>query len=188
LIKKLEDFDRYIAVAGFRNVKVSDVNGFFDMIRKKLKDANVQFFDAKLIAGWKHLYFAALNALNAFKNKTNISNSVAVETLLYASAQRQINKAVELLGIKPESSQIAVLVIAKTKQKIVTILETVSELISDERDDSVIELTSEKVNGVKRLFGISNLELEAKLEKKGFEKEALIDLVIEHGALLATQR
>jgi KEOPS complex subunit Cgi121 len=188
LIRKLEDFDRYFAAAGFRNVKVNDINGFFNVIRKKLKDANVQFFDARLIAGWKHLYFAALNALNAFKNKTNISNSVAVETLLYASAQRQINKAVELLGIKPESSQVAVLVIAETKQKTATILETVSELISSERDDSVIELTSEKVNGVKRLFGISKLELEAKLEKKGFEKKALLNLVIEHVALLATQR
>lgn len=188
MIKKLKDFDRYVAVAGFRNVKVRDINGFFDMIRKKLEDTNVQFFDAKLIAGWKHLYFAALNALNAFKNKTNISNSVAVETLLYASAQRQINKAVELLGIKPESLQVAVLVIAETRQKTATTLETVSELMLGERDDSVIELTSEKVNGVKRLFGISNLELGAKLEKKGFEKEALIDLVIEHVALLATQR
>ena len=160
---------------------------FFNVIRKKLKDANVQFFDARLIASWKHLYFAALNALNAFKNKTNISNSVAVETLLYASAQRQINKAVELLGIKPELSQVAVLVIAETKQKTATILETVSELMSGKRDDSVIELTSEKVNGVKRLFDISNLELETKLEK-GFKKEALINLVIEHVALLATQR
>lgn len=188
MIRKLKDFDRYVAITGFRNVKVNDINGFFDMIRKKLKDANVQFFDAKLIAGWKHLYFAALNALNAFKNKTNISNGLAVETLLYASAQRQINKAVELLGIKPESLQVAVLVIAETRQKTVTILETVSELMSGERDDGVIELTSEKVNGVKRLFGISNLELEAKLEKKGFEKEALINLVIEHGALLVTQR
>ncbi len=187
MIRKLEDFDRYVAIAGFRNVKVRDVNDFFDIIRKKLEDANVQFFDSKLIAGWKHLYFAALNALNAFKNKTNISNSLAVETLLYASAQRQINKAVELLGIKTKTSQVAVLVIAKTKQKIVTILETVSKLMSNERDDSVFELTNEKVYGVKRLFDISDLELEAKLEKKGFEKEALIDLVIEHGALLATQ-
>lgn len=188
MIQKLEDFDMYVAAVGFRNVKVNDINGFFNVIRKKLKDANVQFFDAMLIAGWKHLYFAVLNALTAFKNKTNISNSVAVETLLYASAQRQINKAVELLGIKPESSQVAVLVIAETQQKTVTILETVSELMSGKRDDSVIELTSEKVNGVKRLFGISNLELEAKLEKKGFEKEALLNLVIEHVALLATQR
>ena len=188
MIRKLEDFDKYVAVAGFQNVKVNDINGFFNVIRKKLKDTNVQFFDARLIAGWKHLYFAALNALNAFKNKTNISNSVAVETLLYASAQRQINKAVELLGIKPESSQVAVLAIAETKQKTATILETISELMSGKRDDSVIELTSEKVNGIKRLFGISNLELEAKLEKKGFEKEALLNLVIEHVALLATQR
>jgi len=188
LIKKLKDFNRYVAVAGFRNVKVRDINGFFDIIRKKLEYANVQFFDAKLIAGWKHLYFAALNALNAFKNKTNISNSVAVETLLYASARRQINKAVELLGIKPESSRVAVLVIAETRQKTGSILETVSELMSGERDDSIIELTSEKVNGIKRLFGISDLELEAKLEKKSFEKESLIDLVIEHVALLATQR
>jgi hypothetical protein len=57
-----------------------------------------------------------------------------------------------------------------------------------ERDDSVLELTNGKVKGVKGLFGISDLELEAKLEKEGFEKEALIDLVIEHMALLATQR
>jgi tRNA threonylcarbamoyladenosine modification (KEOPS) complex Cgi121 subunit len=188
LNQKLEDFDKCVAAMGFRNVKVNDINSFFNVIRKKLKDANVQFFDARLIAGWKHLYFAALNALNAFKNKTNISNSVAVETLLYASAQRQINKAVELLGIKPESSQVAVLIIAETKQKTATILKTVSKLMSGKRDDSVIELTSEKVNGIKRLFGISNLELEAKLEKKGFEKEALLNLVIEHVALLATQR
>ncbi|RLI46402.1 hypothetical protein DRO69_03160 [Candidatus Bathyarchaeota archaeon] len=188
MIRELEDFDMYVAIAGFRNVKIGDVNGFFDMIRKKLENVHVQFFDAKLIADWKHLYFAALNALNAFKNKANISNSIAVETLLYASAQRQINKAMELLGIKPESSEIAVLVIAETRQKTDKILETVSALMSDERDDSVIELTSEKVNGIKRLFGISNLELEAKLEKEGFEKEALINLVIEHVALLATQR
>jgi len=188
LVKKLEDFDKYVVAAGFRNVEVNDINGFFNVIRKKVKGANVQFFDARLIAGWKHLYFAVLNALNAFKNKTNISNSVAVETLLYASAQRQINKAVELLGIKPESSQVAVLVIAETRQKTATILETVSKLMLGKRDDSVIELTNEKVNGVKRLFGISDLELEAKLEKKGFEKEALLNLVIEHVALLATQR
>ena len=188
MIKKLEDFNQYVAAAGFRNVEVNDINGFFNVIRKRLKDANVQFFNARLIGSWKHLYFAALNALKAFRNKTNISNSVAVETLLYASAQRQIDKAVELLGIKPESSQVAVLVIAETKQKTVTILETVSELMSGKRDDSVIELTSEKVNAIKRLFDISNLELEAKLEKKGFEKEALLNLVIEHVALLATQR
>lgn len=188
MIKKLEDFNRYIATVGFRNVKIRDINSFFGIVRRKTGDAQVQLFDANLIAGWEHLYFAALNALKAFKNKTNISKGVAVETLLYASAQRQIEKAVKLLGIKPESSQVAVLIVAETKRKAASTLKAVSKLMMDERDDSVLELTNGKVKGIKGLFGISDLELEAKLEKKGFEKEALIDLVIEHMALLATQR
>jgi len=188
LIKKLEDFDRYVVTAGFRNIKIKDITSFFGTVRRKAGDAHVQFFDAELIAGWEHLYFAALNALNAFKNKTNISKGVAVETLLYASAQGQIEKAVKLLGIKPESSQVAVLIVAETKQKAASALKAVSNLMIGERDDTILELTSGKVKGIKRLFGISDLELEAKLEKEGFEKEALIDLVIEHMALLATQR
>jgi len=187
LIKKLEDFDKYVATAGFRNLKIADIKSFFGMVRSKVGDVNVQFFDAKLIADREHLYFAALNALNAFRSKTNISKSVAVETLLYASAQRQIEKAVELIGIKPESPQVAVLVVAETEQKVASTLNAVSELVTGERDDSVLELTNGKVKGIRELFGISDLELEAKLEK-GLKKEALIDLVIEHMALLTTQR
>lgn len=187
MIKKLEDFDRYIVIAGFRNVKIKDINRFFSVVRRKTEDVYVQFFDAKLITGWEHLYFAALNALNAFKNKTNISKSVAVETLLYASAQGQIEKAMKLLGIKPESSQVAVLIVAETKQKAASALKAIPKLMIGERDDTILELTKEKVKSIKGLFSISDLELEAKLEK-GFEKETLIDLVIEHMALLATQR
>jgi len=188
LIKKLEDFNMYVAIVGFRNVKIMDVNGFFNLVRKRVKEAHVQFFDATLIAGWEHLYFAALNALNAFKNKQNISNSLAVEALLFASAQRQITKAVETLGIRPESSQVAVLIIAETRQKATATLEIISKTISGERDDKTLELTDEKIEGIKSLFDISNLELKAKLRKEGLEREALIDLVIEHAALLATQR
>ncbi|NIR14993.1 MAG: hypothetical protein GWN86_14040, partial [Desulfobacterales bacterium] len=99
-----------------------------------------------------------------------------------------IEKAVKLLGIKTESLQVAVLIVAETKQKAASTLKAVSELIGGERDDSVLELTNRKIRGIKRLFGISGLELEAKLGKEGFEKGGLIDLVIEHMALLATQR
>jgi len=188
LIRKLEEFGRYIAIAGFRNAEIEDVNAFFNLVRKKAADADIQIFDAKLIASWEHLYFAALNALKAFKSKLSISNSLAMETLLYASAQRQISKAIDLLGIKPESPQIAVLVIAKTLKEADSALEIVSKLVSGERDDSILELTNEKIEGVKRLFDISDLELESKLKQKGFEKEALVGLVIEHVALLVTQR
>jgi len=187
LTKRLGDVNKYVAIAGFKNVKIKDVNYFLERVRREVDEAHVQFFDAKLVASQQHLYFAALNALKAFEKKLNISNSPAIEVLLYASAQRQIRKAVDMLGIKPHSSQVAVLVIAETKRGADIALEAVSKLISGERDDSVLELTDEKFEGVKTLFDVSDLEIEAKLRKKGLEREALIDLVIEHVALLTTQ-
>lgn len=189
MIKQLEEFNRYVAIVGFKKAQVKDVNSFINLVRDEIEDtAEVQFFNANLVAGWQHLYFAALNALTAFRNQLNISNSLAVETLLYASAQRQINKAVKKLGIKPETSRVAVLILSEKRRSIKKVLEVVSELMGGERDDRVLELTEEKVQGVKRLFNISNVELEAKLENKEGEKRALTDLVIEHVALLATER
>jgi len=188
VIERLEDFDQYLIVAGFKNVKIIDIDKFFAEVKEKIGNACVQFFDATLIAGRDHLRFAALNSLNAFKNKLNISNSLAMETLLYASAQHQIKDALRILGIKPKSSRVAVLVLTQTPKQASSILESVSTLLQGEQDDSVIELSNEKVDGLKRLFQISKLELEAKTEKEGAEKEALLDLIIEHMALLATER
>ncbi|MFB0501647.1 MAG: KEOPS complex subunit Cgi121 [Candidatus Bathyarchaeia archaeon] len=190
MTKKLEEpngYNGYIAIAGFKNVKIKDVKGFLERVRREVREAHVQFFDAKLIAGQQHLYFAALNALKAFEKKSNISSSLAIEALLYASAQRQIRKAVDTLGVKQDSSQVAVLIIAENRQEMDDCLKVVLRLIPGERDDAVLELTDEKIGDIKKLFGISDLEIEAKLSRKGLEKEALADLVIEHVALLATQ-
>jgi KEOPS complex subunit Cgi121 len=186
-LEKFNGHNGHITIAGFKKVKIKDIKGFLEHIRREVRDAHVQFFDAKLIAGQQHLYFAALNALKAFKRKSNISSSLAIEAILYASAQRQIRKAVNLLGVKKDSSKVAVLIIAENRQRMEDCLRVVSRLVPGERDDTVLELTDEKIGDTKRLFDISDLEIEAKLRRKGLEKEALIDLVIEHVALLATQ-
>jgi len=179
----------YVAIAGFKNAKIGDVNQFFSTVRSKLQNIDaIQFFDAKLIATWQHLYFAAVNALTAFVNKTNISNNLAMETLLYASAQRQIKKATESMGIKPKTPDIAALVLAKSEDSAEDALKLVQKLISAQRDDTALEIDRGKFVGIKRFFDISDVEFVAKLKRKGFEKEALVDLVIEHGALLSTQR
>lgn len=188
MIKKIEEFNRYIVIAGFKNVKIKDADSLLNLVRERTKDAEVQFFDGELIAGWEHLYFAVLNALKAFENKLNISNNLAVEILLYASAQRQIKKAVELLGIKLDSANVAILVLAETELKAKKTLETVLHIIPGKRDDSILELTDEKFDDIQKLFGISEVELNSKLEGKGAERKALSDLVIEHVALLAIQR
>jgi KEOPS complex subunit Cgi121 len=175
-----------IAIIGFSNVKLENTNTFLEQFRKQNK-AHIQFFDAKQVAGPQHLYFAALNALNAFKKKTNISNNLEVEALLYASGQRQITKAVKMLGIKQDTSEVAALIMTENKNKKTGYLHMLTEIIPGERDDSVLELANKKIEKIKKLFNISDNEFEAKLEKKGQEREALTDLVIEHMALLVSK-
>ncbi len=184
----LDDFNRYLTITGFREVEIKDVDRFFQVIKEKTDNACVQFLDASLVAGWEHLLFAALGALNAFKSKVNISGSLGMETLLYSSAQRQIKDAVKLIGIKPSSRHVAVLVLASDQKQASDVLKVVSQLLGGEQDDSVLELTDDKIARLRKLFHISAVELVAKAKHKGFEKQTFADLVIEHMALLITRR
>ena len=184
----LKDFNKHLKIAGFRGVKLRDINKFFQTVKDKTNNACAQFFDASLVAGSEHLRFAALNALNAFKGNVNISSSLAMESLLYASTQRQIKEAVRLMGIKPNTSRVAVLIVADTQEQTSATLKIVSQLLGGRRDDSVVDLTDDKMAVLSGFFGISSIELEAKMERKGMEKQALTDLVIEHMALLVTTR
>jgi KEOPS complex subunit Cgi121 len=187
MIKRIEEHGKSAAFAGFRDICVGEVEQFLNRIRRRLGGTAVQFFDADLIAGWEHLYFAVLNALKAFENGKNISKNLAVECLLYASAQRQISSALKLIGVKGGSSRVAVVVVADGKEEAEGTLRKVSVLIEGKHDDGVLELSDEKLPLVMKLFGISDVELGTRLED-GEQKKALSDLVIEHIALLAVQR
>jgi KEOPS complex subunit Cgi121 len=186
LISKLSETPKII-ILGFSNTKIGDVNIFLEQFNAKKGDTTIQLFDATNIAGFQHLYFAAVNALTAFAKKTNISNNLEVEALLYASAQRQITKAVEMLGLKSETSEIAVLVLANDFVQKKDYIQLVANLIPGKRDDSILFLTDEKVQNIKSMFEISELEIEACLKNEGTEKDTLVDLIIERMALLVTK-
>jgi len=188
LLKNVKEFGKYVAITGFRNAKIADVEELFSIIRKgERSSAEIQLFDAKSVATWQHLYFAVLNALTAFKNHENISKSLAMETMLYASAQRQIRKAMELLGIKSGTPEIAVLIIGEKLEAVKSALSTVSTHVNAQQDDTVLELSKEKIRIIQKTFEISDLELKTFMKKGGLEK-TLTNLVIERMALLATQR
>jgi KEOPS complex subunit Cgi121 len=187
LLKYIEEFGKYVAITGFSNAKIKDIEEFFRIVRReKPSNVEIQFFDAKLVATWQHIYFAVLNALTAFKNQCNISKSLAMETMLYASAQRQIRKATEILGIRPRTSEIAAMAIGEEPEAVKSALQIISNYINAQQDPTVLELSENKNAFIQKTFKISNLELETVMQKDGLEK-ALVDLVIERMALLATQ-
>jgi KEOPS complex subunit Cgi121 len=187
LQKYIEETERYVEITGFRNVGIKDAEEFVKAARKELPQKTwIQFFDAEMVATWQHLYFAVLNALLAFTNGRNISKSEAMEVMLYASAQRQIRKAIQLIGVKHTSANVAMVIIDENSEQLKAVLSAVSKRIGVEPDETVLELTNEKIQNIRKTFEVSTRELEVVMEKTNV-KQALVNLVIERTALLSTQ-
>jgi KEOPS complex subunit Cgi121 len=188
LLKFIKEFGTYVEITGFNNVKVDNPQTFLRTIGQlKPPDTDVQFFNADHIATWEHLYFAVLNALTVFANHENIAKSLAMETLLFAAAEKQIVKATALVGIKSDSQRIAVVIIAKRSGILKSTLSIVSKNLERKPNDSVLELSESKAVLVEKTFGIKRIELETVM-KDNDVKKALVDLVVERMALSITRR
>jgi tRNA threonylcarbamoyladenosine modification (KEOPS) complex Cgi121 subunit len=186
VLKKLEEFGKFVGITGFRGVKVGDARTFVDSVCQELPtNVEVQLFDADLVASWEHLYFAALNALTAFRNKRNLSKSLAVEAALYASSQRQIRKALDFIGVKVESVNVAVLVFGEDAGSVEMGLSAVASHVSAVQDEGVLELSEAKIRRIRAAFEVSDTELQAASNRD--PKNALVDLIIERSALLSTR-
>jgi len=175
----------HVVFAGFKNVETSNTDALLDKVRREASGCQVQIFDAEMTAGLEHLYFAVLNALKAIESGNKISSSLAMEILLYASGQHQIDKAIRMLGVKEDSSQIVVVVLSKSRERSREAMQKISRIIEGEPCDEVINLTGEKFSIIKSKFEISDAELEATLRKS--KEEALTSILIERSALLITR-
>jgi tRNA threonylcarbamoyladenosine modification (KEOPS) complex Cgi121 subunit len=187
MLKYIEEAGKYVELTGFRNVNINDAEEFVKAAREDTsRTVWVQFFDAELVASWQHLYFAVLNALLAFRTERNVSKSVAMEVMLYASAQRQIRKAIQRMGVKCDSANVALVIIGEKQDSVQAALSAVSKRVGGEVDETVLELTKEKTKSIRKAFDIGANEIEAVMENKN-ANQALVNMVIERTALLSTQ-
>ena len=148
--------------------------------------SRIQIFDAEHIAGPNHLFFATINALNAFDQGRNISENLEMETLLYASGQRQIEKAINMIGFMPSSSQLAILILSSSQKEVKESEKKIVKLIPGIRDDSVVEIgTEKKIEDLQTIFNISTMELETMIENTSERKTMLTWLIIEHNSLFS---
>lgn len=187
MLYHFKEYAKYVEITGYKNVRFSLAEEFLKANRKETQqNSHTQFFNAQLIATQQHLYFAVLNALEAFKNKTNISKSLAMETMLYASAQRQIQKAIQRLGIRKECADLAVVIIGESPAEIRTVLQAVTAHVCAQPDESVLEMSIGKAKKIQEAFGIKDEEVKTVMKNDDHE-EAVVNLIIERAALLATQ-
>lgn len=94
----INDFE--ILILGFSG-EITSVEDVLDDINKiKSEDSVVQLINADLVTGKKQVLHAINQSILAFNRNENFANDLGVEICVRCSAQKQISKAFNLLGLK----------------------------------------------------------------------------------------
>ncbi len=160
-----------VILAGLRG----EVSGAEDALRAARNaggaDASVQLMRASMVFGRIHLESATDHAIRAFEQGRNASNSLATETLLYASGTRQIDRAIKKMGIREGDSEIALVAFGEFS------LGELLEKANFKQDDSVLD--GDALMLIE--YGLSEKEIASVPESKVFdlvlERVAVVDLL-----------
>lgn len=162
---------------------IQSVDSFLKQVESfaQSHDVIIQAFDADLIYGKNHLISAFEHAKRAMDRKTNTTNSLEKEILLYASGERQLKIAIPKMGVKEGKANIAVVLVNE--------FEGIEGKISDHLINELLKLLSLNWNdkvldgNMDTLinFGISENEIKTVTKSKYgdliLEKVAMVDII-----------
>jgi len=135
----------------------------------------VQVFDAEVIYGKNHLISALKHAKRAFEEKRNTTNTLEMETLLYASGERQLKLAIPKVGFKKgEANIVALFYVERKKVDLERVVEKFLKVFNLKKDNKVLE---GDINTLKK-FGITESEI------KTVSKDRYGDLILEKVAMV----
>ena len=167
---------KMIKIVGAKG-NIQSVDTFLEEVEKFAKNHNlvIQAFNADVIYGKNHIVSAVKHAVRAIEGKTNTTNSLGMEILLYSSGERQLKIAIPKMGVKKGKANIAfVLTAGKVPDQVVSDLLVQLSLV---RDDEILD------GGVDTLkkFGIGKNEIDTVTKDKYgdliLEKVAMVDII-----------
>jgi tRNA threonylcarbamoyladenosine modification (KEOPS) complex Cgi121 subunit len=158
---------------------IQNVDSFLGKIIKyrKEKELIIQAFNADVIYGKEHLASSFKHAKRAFKNKTNSTNSLEMEILLYSSGERQLKLAIPKMGVVSGNSNIAFIFIKEKDILTDRIIDEFLVYASLKRDDKVLLGNADTL----KKFGIKKNEIKTVTKDKYghliLEKVARVDII-----------
>ncbi|MHA1942796.1 MAG: KEOPS complex subunit Cgi121 [Candidatus Thorarchaeota archaeon] len=184
---KSNDVENIVGISEIHNSNNLTQDQLLDFAKSMSSDSlTVQFMNGLLIADDIHLLSAAQNAVNALSGKYMLSRSLDVELIVYASAQRQIGKALDELGVYDGLDHIAAVVIGND-QKIVR--QTLEEIIKKLGKEFSIpfEGSKERFDRVKIHFKINEKEIRTFTDSKDnrAQQRALSKCVVSRVSLVS---
>lgn len=159
-----------IKISGFETEinDIKEIMGFIKDLTNK-NDCTVQLMRARGIAGEKHALQATAQAIKAFERNENTAKDLGLEICLRASAQRQISKALKILGINKGKNDLCVVAVdggKSVQKKLENVLGPKQKVLKPD-----IEVLQE-------LYQISPLEIESAgdMERVMVERSAILNL------------
>jgi tRNA threonylcarbamoyladenosine modification (KEOPS) complex Cgi121 subunit len=154
-------------------------------------NVTLQLADASYVAGPSHLLIAAMHALRAFQRGTKRADVLGTEILRFAAAQRQITRALSLMGIKDETRSLGGVLLGAPPETLRKAYQEFLNLTGATDAPTVLEIaTSAKAASIQGLFEITPTEVDATAMSRRRQDrcQAIMKLVYERCALLATSR
>ncbi len=186
-------------------LELDDLFNLIDLIQNRYEGVMLQFFNRKLILNYNHIFYACYHTLKTFHLKTNISNKMGIEILLYLAANRQIKKALKFYGITKQNinqGTIDFCIISNNNNLEIVCKELLKEISNEEIDLDLGESSYDKYKRIKEYFGINKNQIKAVLKSYriffddikpnknniGYLYLALEDLICEKMVLLSLEK
>lgn len=151
-----------IQIAGFKS-NIYDFKKLMSNINKISKNCTVQLLNADGIAGREHIIHAAVHAIKAFERNENIAKDLGLEICVRASAQRQISKALSILGLKEGEMNICAVAVDCSENimdELGTILDKRNDNILNPDENLLKDIYDISEGEIKTASGISNVMIE----------------------------
>ena len=165
-----------ILIAGFK-AEIDDVKEIMKFIGDVSRECSsgkctIQLLHARGIAGEKHILQATFQAIKSFETNNNTAKDLGLEICVRASSQRQISRALKILGIG--NGEIDICMVAVDCDE--NVPKKVGHALG-KRNDEVLQAD---VDILQELYGISPKEIESagNIEWVMIEKTALLNLEI----------
>jgi len=173
----------YISVVGIKFSNSKSLEHVLETVSSIESSYNLSLVlvNPKILATEIHGVIAAKYALKSFKHRTNVSKNLDLETLVYISANRQIKEAISIAGPGGIFSSVSVVIISKNPKSIEKALEELLQREQGTLDNSLLDITKDKVDHIREVFSIKDEELKVTLAET--QEEALVKCTLSRLAL-----
>lgn len=161
--------EHQIHIAGFKH-SIDNFKDLMAQVNQISNDCTIQLLNAEGLAGYEHILHATFHAIKSFERGENIAKDLGLEICVRASAQRQISKALGILGIKNGEMNICAVAVGCDDN----IMDKI-ESILNKKDDNILDPDEKRLQ---EIYKISDVEIESagSIENVMIERTALLIL------------